>query len=122
MNQPELGTRITELRIQNSMTQKELADLCNIDIRTIQRIETGEVVPRMYTLKLLSSALGNDLSQPHDPNKKRQKVPNSQLSLIAGVVFSVNAIPVVFYLITDSLNSFIYFLSITIHIITSALF
>jgi len=58
MKQPALGIKIAEGRIKNSMTQKELADLCNIDIRTIQRIEAGEVVPRMYTLKLLSTALG----------------------------------------------------------------
>lgn len=124
MNQPGLGTRISELRIQNSMTQKELADLCNIDIRTIQRIEAGEVVPRMYTLKLLSTALGFDLGQFNGNDKNHRGVSNNKtrLSLVAGIVFSVNAVPVIFYLITGSLNPFIYFLSITIQIITSMLF
>ena len=62
MKQPELGISIAEQRIRNSMTQKELPELCNVDIRTIQRIEAGAVEPRMYTLKLLSSALGFELS------------------------------------------------------------
>ena len=124
MNQPELGTKVAELRIQNSMTQQELAALCNIDIRTIQRIETGEVVPRMHTLKLLSTALGFDLSQFNGNGENHHRMPNNKirLSLFAGIIFSVNAIPVVFYLITGSLHFFIYFLSITVHIITSILF
>ena len=58
MKQPELGTKIADGRVKKNITQKELAELCNIDIRTIQRIEAGEVVPRMYTLKLISAALG----------------------------------------------------------------
>jgi transcriptional regulator with XRE-family HTH domain len=124
MNQPELGIRIFELRVKNSMTQKELADLCNVDIRTIQRIETGEVTPRMYTLKLLSTTLGFDLSQFNSNDKNPQILSHSKvrLSLITGIVFSINAVPVIFYLITGSLNSSIYFLSITVQIITSMLF
>ena len=65
MKQPELGISIAEQRIRNSMTQKELAELCNVDIRTIQRIEAGAVEPRMYTLKLLSSALYYHERQQH---------------------------------------------------------
>ncbi len=58
MNQ--LGNAITALRIKKGMTQKELSEACTIDIRTIQRIEAGEVTPRMHTIKLLSNALGCD--------------------------------------------------------------
>jgi len=124
MKQPELGVRIAGLRIQNSMTQKELADLCNVDIRTIQRIEAGEVVPRMHTLRLLSTALGFELSYDNDDMKNNVKETGSRsrLSFIAGIIFSINAIPVVFYLITGSLNSLIYLLSIIIHISSSIFF
>ncbi len=38
----ELGIRIKEFRIQKKMTQTELASHCDIDIRTIQRIEKGK--------------------------------------------------------------------------------
>lgn len=37
-----LGRKIKELRKEHKFTQQTLADLCEIDIRTIQRIETGE--------------------------------------------------------------------------------
>jgi transcriptional regulator with XRE-family HTH domain len=57
MMQPELGRKISELRNQKGFTQKDLSDSCGIDIRTIQRIEAGDVTPRPSTLKLITSAL-----------------------------------------------------------------
>jgi transcriptional regulator with XRE-family HTH domain len=60
MNQPELGTRISEIRNQKGITQKELSETCRIDIRTIQRIEGGEVTPRLSTLRLIAEALSTD--------------------------------------------------------------
>jgi len=35
---------------------------CNISVRTLQRIETGEVTPRSYTIKTILAALDYDLS------------------------------------------------------------
>lgn len=64
MKQPELGRKIVELRKAQSLTQEELVDACNLNVRTLQRIESGEVTPRSYTLKLLSDALDFDFSTP----------------------------------------------------------
>lgn len=61
MQQNHIGFKITELRTQLGLTQEELASRCNINVRTIQRIEKGEVKPRAYTLKILSTSLGYDL-------------------------------------------------------------
>jgi len=61
MKQPALGMKISEIRNQRSMTQKELSDACTVDIRTIQRIESGEVTPRISTLKIVAVALSCDL-------------------------------------------------------------
>src|SRR5690554_2888895 len=61
MQQPELGRKILELRKQKGLTQEELVDQCNINVRTIQRIEAGEVTPRSFTLKTILNALGEDL-------------------------------------------------------------
>lgn len=61
MKQPELGRKILELRKQKGLTQEELVDQCNINVRTIQRIEAGEVTPRSFTLKTILNALGEDL-------------------------------------------------------------
>jgi len=54
MQQPEIGKKITELRKTKGLTQEELASRCGLNVRSIQRIENGEVNPRLSTLKILS--------------------------------------------------------------------
>lgn len=51
------GELIKQLRIKKGMTQEELAARTDISVRTIQRIENGEVDPRAYTLQSIASAL-----------------------------------------------------------------
>jgi transcriptional regulator with XRE-family HTH domain len=61
MNQPELGKKIAELRKAKGLTQEELVEKCNINVRTLQRIESGEVMPRSYTIKIIFAALEYDV-------------------------------------------------------------
>ena len=60
MKQPQLGLKILELRQQKGFTQEELVEQCNISVRTIQRIEAGEVMPRVFTIKSILAALDRD--------------------------------------------------------------
>jgi len=57
MKQPELGKKIAELRKAKGLTQEELVEKCNINVRTLQRIENGEATPRSYTIKIIFAAL-----------------------------------------------------------------
>ncbi len=68
MKQPALGIKISELRKSKGLTQEELVEQCNISVRTIQRIEAGEVTPRSYTIKTILSALDYDLSKIQTEN------------------------------------------------------
>jgi transcriptional regulator with XRE-family HTH domain len=52
-----LGDKILEIRKRKGLTQEELSDLAKINLRTLQRIEKGETVPRGNTLKMLCSVL-----------------------------------------------------------------
>jgi transcriptional regulator with XRE-family HTH domain len=45
-------------RLSKGLTQKELSEKSHISIRSIQRIENGELVPRSHTLKTLAEILG----------------------------------------------------------------
>jgi transcriptional regulator with XRE-family HTH domain len=63
MKQPALGRKITELRKVRGLTQEELVEKCNISVRTLQRIETGEVTPRSYTVRVILDALDSDLRE-----------------------------------------------------------
>lgn len=66
MNQPELGKRIVELRKERGLTQEELVEKCNINVRTLQRIESGEVMPRSYTVRLIFAALNQGVQASID--------------------------------------------------------
>jgi transcriptional regulator with XRE-family HTH domain len=51
------GELIRQLRLKKGMTQEELSARTDISVRTIQRIENGEVDPRAYTLQSIAAAL-----------------------------------------------------------------
>jgi transcriptional regulator with XRE-family HTH domain len=71
MNQPELGKKIAELRRAKGFTQEELVEKCNLSVRTLQRIESGEVMPRSYTLKIIFAALDYTLYDSSENLAKR---------------------------------------------------
>lgn len=62
MNDDAPGQLIKRRRIAMNLTQQELADSTGISLRSIQRIENGEVKARAYTLK----TIGNFLSLSAD--------------------------------------------------------
>lgn len=69
MNQPDLGLKVADLRQQKGLTQERLAELCEVSPRTIQRIESGEVDPRAYTLHCLGEALEFDFGEENTSNE-----------------------------------------------------
>ncbi len=92
MKQPALGKRISELRKEKGLTQEELVEQCNINVRTIQRIEAGEVNPRSYTVKIILSVLGVDYFESDNAeesvfNTSEKRTLN--LAWIFGVVYFV---------------------------------
>ena len=69
MNQPNLGLKVADLRQQKGLTQERLAEMCEVSPRTIQRIESGEVDPRAYTLHCLGEALDFDFGEESVSNE-----------------------------------------------------
>ena len=90
MKQPELGEKLIALRQQKNMTQEELVEACNVSVRTIQRIESGEVTPRVSTIKIIIAALGEELDileskQSHESNYSSTE-SWLQMAWISGIV------------------------------------
>jgi len=102
MKQPELGKKISDLRKEKGLTQEELVDLCNINVRTIQRIESGEVTPRSYTLKTILKALNYDLKEIHLEEKDRISYSKSDFNII-NIAFWMG----ILFVIVDSFNIFL---------------
>ena len=67
MQQPDLGKTIAKHRRSRGVTQEELAIRCGCTVRTVQRIESGSVMPRKYTLDRISEVLEGELfgTKPH---------------------------------------------------------
>lgn len=57
MKNTELAKKIKALRTRKGLSQDELAIGAQLNLRTIQRIESGETEPRGDTLKRLANAL-----------------------------------------------------------------
>ena len=60
MRKPDFGTKLIEVRRAKGLTQEDVAERCKITVRTIQRIESGVVQPRAFTIKIISDVLGID--------------------------------------------------------------
>ncbi len=75
MEQPNLGKRISGLRKAKDLTQEDLAGQCKVSARTLQRIESGVVTPRAYTVRAIFAALGCESDDsPGDHKRDRSFV------------------------------------------------
>jgi transcriptional regulator with XRE-family HTH domain len=54
---------IKDFRIKQGLTQQQLADEAGVTLRTIQRIENGEVKPSLHSLNSLGRVLNADFSE-----------------------------------------------------------
>jgi transcriptional regulator with XRE-family HTH domain len=53
-----IGNKLKDLRIEQALTQRELADKAGIGVNTVNRIELNETEPHMTTVRKLAAALG----------------------------------------------------------------
>ncbi|NMH61308.1 serine hydrolase [Alteromonas ponticola] len=73
MKNEAFAERLVYQRKLKGYSQEQLADLTNVTVRTIQRVEKGEVQPQLRTVKLLAAALEvevDDLLQLEDPGQE----------------------------------------------------
>lgn len=56
--QRALGANVRRLRAQRELTQEQLAEAADIDVRHVQRIEAGKSNAQLDTLCVLAAALG----------------------------------------------------------------
>lgn len=147
MKQPELGRKILALRQEKGLTQEELVAQCNISVRTIQRIEAGEVTPRSYTVKTILDALDYDLASlkketehpaqteikelllldVEDTKEASYLIQHLNIAWIAGIVFFIITIPEIyadFMLVTEGEYIFntTFYVILKVLVIASAVF
>jgi D-alanyl-D-alanine-carboxypeptidase/D-alanyl-D-alanine-endopeptidase len=53
-----IGDRLKAVRIEQALTQEELADQAGVSTNTVARLERNETEPHMPTVRKLAAALG----------------------------------------------------------------
>lgn len=59
----KFGLRIKKMREKSSMLQIDLAGKCDVDVKTIQRLEKGKHAPSFHLLIALAETFGVTPSQ-----------------------------------------------------------
>ena len=54
----ELGSRLTQIRLERNLTQAKLAEQAGISKRTVERLESGEVASQLSAFIRVCRALG----------------------------------------------------------------
>ena len=68
-----LGKRLQTLRLSKKLSQEELANMAEIPISQVGRIERGEINTTIVTLKALADALEIDLVKLIDIKEENKK-------------------------------------------------
>ncbi|MEE4257002.1 MAG: helix-turn-helix transcriptional regulator [Bacteroidales bacterium] len=84
----DLGINIKELRQEKGITQEELAEMTNMNLRTIQRIENNETTPRGNSLNAICDALQVELTDLTPANNRSAE--NRIVKIIAEIVFLIS--------------------------------
>lgn len=74
----EVYQKIINARKLKGLTQEQLADISNVTVRTIQRIESGESTPRAYTLKAIATALDINFEELVTNGESNESLSNSK--------------------------------------------
>ncbi|UUC46000.1 helix-turn-helix domain-containing protein [Flavobacterium cerinum] len=78
-------------RIAKGYTQQKLSEVTNVSLRSIQRIEKGQVKPRMYTLQLLSAELGIQIADLSLSEKSSEPLTKKQINFAREIILSVGS-------------------------------
>lgn len=97
-----VGEKISRIRKSKGLSQEELADKANINLRTVQRIENGETEPRGHTLSCICKVLDINIENLVDYGKSENKsfFIYFHASVIAGLVipFGDIIVPLILWL------------------------
>lgn len=77
MTDKNTHSRIKELRESKGLSQEELGEKSGVSLRTIQRMENGESVPRGSTLRTITSSL--DVSSDYFSTPTQEKTDTIEL-------------------------------------------
>jgi len=108
---------LASIRKSKGITQETLSEISGVTVRTIQRMESGQVVPHMHTLKLIAEALDispddiykNEALTESQHNIEPKLLPLFHVIPLLGVLIPfANIIPVVVFWLIYKADNHVY--------------
>ena len=99
MNQEKIGKFILDLRKQNKMTQKELADKLNVTAQAVSKWENGRGIPDIEILQKISIEFNVNIESILNGEKNKKKMPIKYILIILLVIILLG---VAIYLLLNS--------------------
>lgn len=100
LKKQKLAEVVRSRREAEGLTQTDLSEKSGISLRSIQRIEKGEVLPRPFTLKALQNVLkfsGEDLLPQNEGDHSEPTVNKAQkIILSVGLLFILILLAIAF--------------------------
>jgi transcriptional regulator with XRE-family HTH domain len=99
-----IGKKISETRKLKGLTQEELAEMSKMNLRTIQRIENNESIPRGKTLNFICEVLEINLKDLQSIEKQNRKKTLIKIIMDAAFLIPLNIVlmSITGYLTLDS--------------------
>jgi transcriptional regulator with XRE-family HTH domain len=73
-----LAENLRRIRVQRGITQAQLAELAAVDLRTVQRLESGTYNARLRALERLCEGLGVEPGELLAPTELRTEAPRGR--------------------------------------------
>ena len=104
MDKTAIAKKIIHFRKLRGITQEALSEVTGLNVRTIQRIEAGEVDPRLYTLKSIADALDVNLEEllPEPTQHELNQIAALHITPIAFFFFPIIGnvmVPFIFWML-----------------------
>ena len=104
MDKTAIAKKIIHFRKLRGITQEALSEVTGLNVRTIQRIESGEVDPRLYTLKSIADALEVNLEEllPEPTQHELNQIAALHITPIAFFLFPIIGnvvVPFIFWML-----------------------
>lgn len=90
-----LAQKIVTFRKKKGLSQEELANLAGLSLRTVQRMESNESVPRLHSLKVLAGVLDVPLAELTRPENISSQETLVHLRLLNSLSLLVVILPLV---------------------------
>jgi len=103
-----IGNKISETRKLKGFSQEKLAELSNVNLRTIQRIEKNISEPRGKTLSLLCEVLELNLQELLEKENQIQRKSTITTMVYGFILFALNVVLVFafYFLVADYSSNF----------------